>query len=254
MIKLKTDEEIVILREGGKRLAKILQDLSLLVKPGITTLELDEKARAAIKTLGDQPAFLNYKPKGHKSPYPAALCTSVNDEVVHGIPNNLPLVEGDILTLDLGLIHGGLYTDSAITVPVGEITPEAEMLIDRTRQALETGIKAIKLGGRIGDIGFAIEQYVKPFGYGIVRDLSGHGVGYGVHEDPYVPNYGLKNIGEKIEAGLVIAIEPMLTLGTEDTEVLDDGYTVVSSDGKLAAHFEHTVAITKNGVEILTKI
>lgn len=254
MIKLKTESEIAILREGGKRLAKILQELSSLVKPGVTTLELDQKAQQLIKELGDQPAFLNYKPKGHKLPYPAALCTSVNEEVVHGIPNNLPLVEGDIITLDLGLIHDGLYTDSAITVPVGKVSEEAELLISRTKQALEEGIKAIKLNGRIGDIGFAIEQFVKPFGYGIVRDLSGHGVGYGVHEDPYVPNYGLKNTGEKIEAGLVIAIEPMLTLGTEETDVLDDGYTIVTTDGRLAAHFEHTIAITKSGVEVLTKI
>jgi methionyl aminopeptidase len=253
MIKLKSEAEIRILREGGKRLAALLRELGLLVKPGVTTYELDQIAQQKIKAQGDKPAFLNYKPRGHKIAFPAALCTSVNEEVVHGLPNHLPLQEGDILTLDLGLIHQGLYTDSAITVPVGEISKEAALLLERTEESLEAGIKAIRLGGRIGDIGYAIEQYVKPFGYGIVRDLSGHGVGFGVHEDPFVPNFGLKNMGEKIEAGLVIAIEPMLTLGTDDVETLDDGYTVVTADGSLAAHFEHTIAITKNGVEVLTR-
>jgi methionyl aminopeptidase len=254
MIKLKSKTEIEILRESGRRLAGILADLEKQVKPGVTTAELDALAQQAIKNLGDQPAFLNYKPKGHSRAYPAALCTSVNEEVVHGIPNDLPLKEGDIVTLDLGLIHQGLYTDSAITVPVGKVSVEAELLLEGTKAAMLEGIKAIKVGGRIGDIGYAIEQFVKPLGYGIVRDLAGHGVGYGVHEDPYVPNYGLKNTGEKIEAGLVIAIEPMLTLGTEETEVLDDGYTVVTADGSLAAHFEHTVAVTEDGADILTKI
>ncbi len=254
MIRLKSKEEIKIMKEGGKRHAEILRLVAKKVAPGVSTKELDDYARKLIKEGGDKSAFLGYTPEGVSYPYPAALCVSVNDEIVHGIPNKkVILQEGDIVSLDLGLIHGCLITDGAITVPVGKISKEAKQLISVTKKALEVAIKAAKPGNTTGDIGHAVESFVKPFGYGIVKILSGHGVGYSVHEDPYVPNYGKPGTGEKLVPGMVIAIEPMLNLGSEYVCATDDEYTYITEDESISAHFEHTVAITEKGPIVLTK-
>ncbi len=254
MITIKKPEEIAILREGGKRHAEILRRLVEMAKPSIATRELNDLAERLIKEGGDEAAFLGYTPKDAKRPYPASLCVSVNDEVVHGIPNEQEkiLKEGDIVSLDLGLRHEGLITDAAVTVPVGKIDEAAEKLIGATKKALAIGILAAQAGRHVGDIGEAIEKFVAPFGYGIVRDLAGHGVGYAVHEPPFVPNFGKKGKGKKLLPGMVLAIEPMLNEGTEKVILDSDGYTYRTADGKRSAHFEHTVVITASGAEILT--
>lgn len=252
MIKLKTKEEIEILREGGKRLAELVQTIASKVKPGVTTAELDELAQQMIKDMGDTPAFLGYTPDSASFPYPAALCMSVDHEIVHGIPNDEPLKEGQLLTIDGGVVHGGLYTDHAVTVPVGEISDEARKLMNITKESLAIGIKAAQPGNTVGDIGAAIQKFVDGR-YFIIKELAGHGVGYGVHEDPYVPNYGQAGEGEELVPGLVIAIEPMLAVGTDRIFVEDDGYTISTKDDSLSAHFEHTIAITEDGPIVLTK-
>lgn len=254
MIKLKSKEDIVILREGGRRHAQILRQLAAMVEPGVKVQELEDAARKLIEEGGDKAAFLDYKPYGADRPYPAALCVSINDEVVHGIPNETEkiLKEGDIVSLDLGLIHRELITDAAITVPVGKVPKELEDLLAHTKEALMAGIKAAKGGKRIGDISSAIERLGQAHKYGIVEELSGHGVGYHVHEDPYVPNYGEPGKGITLKPGMVIAIEPMFNIGTRKVYLDTDGYTYKTEDGKPSAHFEHTVLITKGDAEILT--
>lgn len=244
------------MREGGKRLAFILAEVGKAVKPGMSTLELDNLARKLVEEGGDKSAFLNYKPAGMKRPYPASICVSINDAVVHGIPNEEPQIikEGDIVSLDMGLIHEGLFTDSAITVPVGQVDEAGMSLIQDTKRALFEGIKAVKEGHYVRDISYAIEKYVRPKRLGIVEELCGHGVGYKVHEDPYIPNYCLENKGEKLKAGMVIAIEPMLNEGSKHIRLDSDGYTYRTADGKRSAHFEHTVVVTKDGAEILTML
>ncbi len=252
---IKTKEEIEILREGGRRLAEVLQKVKEMVAPGVSTWELDKYAYKLIKELGDEPAFLNYKPEGARIPFPASLCVSVNDEVVHGIPKRERILkEGDIVAIDLGLKHKGLFTDHAVSVAVGNVSKEDQKLLDATREALEVGISEARVGNRVGDIGYAIEQFVKPYRYGIVDVLSGHGVGKYIHEDPYIPNFGKKGTGAKLVAGMVIAIEPMLNLGTKNVTLDKDGYTFYTNDRKRSAHFEHTVLITDGEPEILTKI
>jgi methionyl aminopeptidase len=253
-IKLKTNEEIQILREGGKRHAAILQALGEMTQPGISTLDLENEARRLIEEGGDIAAHLGYTPYGAPRPFPAALCLSVNDEIVHGIPNEHPKVlkEGDIVTIDLSLIHKGLFTDSAITVPVGKIDEESKKLLKVTREALMAGIDAIKVGGHIGDIGAAVSAVVLPSGFSIAKDLVGHGVGYAIHEEPYVPNIGKAGTGEELVPGLVFAVEPMVCVGKGAWKTLKDGYTIVTKDGSRSAHFEHTVAITEKGPIILT--
>lgn len=252
---IKTPKEIELLREGGKRLATILAKVGGKVAPGVSTLELDQYAESLIRAGGDEPAFKGYKPGGHGRPYPASLCTSVNTEVVHGIPSkDVILKEGDIISIDLGIKHKGLFTDHAITVPVGKISTKAEKLLTVTRDAMLKGIAQAFPGNRVGDIGFAIESHIRPHHYGIVRTFSGHGVGREIHEDPFIPNYGKKGKGELLKVGMVIAIEPMCTLGTDDVVVSNDGYTVKTADLSLAAHFEHTVYIGENGPEILTSL
>ncbi len=255
-VTIKTKEEIEILREGGKRLAFILAEVKKAVKPGVSTADLDKLARELIEQGGDKSSFLNYKPVGAKRPYPAALCTSVNDEIVHGIPNEKPriLKEGDIVSLDMGLIHKGLFTDSAVTVAVGKIDETAQNLLKDTEQALMLAIDAAQVGNLVSDIGLAIEKYVRPKRYGIVEELCGHGVGYKVHEDPYIPNYVVSGKSEKLREGMVIAIEPMLNEGSKKITLDSDGYTYRTADGKRSAHFEHTIVITKNGPEILTML
>lgn len=253
MIIIKTDSEIERLRRGGPVLAHILREVAAAVRPGATTGELDVLARKLISEAGHTPAFLGYKPEGADRPYPAALITSVNEEVVHGVPGGRVLKEGDIISLDLGFNFEGVFLDHAITVPVGEIGAKDKELLSVTKAALEEGIEAIQMpGATVGDIGHAIESSI-PKKYGIVRTLSGHGVGRAIHEDPYVPNYGRTGKGAKLQSGMVIAIEPMITRGSEEVVLLDDGYTLITEDYSRAAHFEHTVLITDNGPEILTQ-
>lgn len=252
MIIIKTDSEIERLKKGGPILARILREVAEATVAGVTTKSLDDLAFRLIKEAGCTPAFLNYRPDSADRPYPATLITSVNDEVVHGIPGSRVLKEGDIVALDLGLNYEGVFLDHAISVGVGAIAAKDKELLAVTAQALQMGIDAIVPGGTVGDIGYAIEQYVKPYKLGIVRDLSGHGVGRAIHEDPYIPNYGKKGRGAKLVPGMVIAIEPMLTRGSEDVVLMHDGYTLKTSDGSRSAHFEHTVLITETGAEILT--
>jgi methionyl aminopeptidase len=254
MITIKTKEDIAILREGGRRHGVILRELAAKVKPGMHIQELEDRARELIKDGGDTSAFLNYTPGGADRPFPAALCVSINDEVVHGIPNEGEkiLKEGDIVTLDLGLIHKGLITDAAVTVPVGTVAPEIERLLTVTKEALRAGIKAAKGGKRVGDISSAIERIGLATKLGIVEELAGHGVGYEVHEDPFVPNYGQPGKGAVLKPGMVIAIEPIFNLGDRHVELDVDGYTYKTSDGSPSAHFEHTILITKGDAEVLT--
>lgn len=256
MITIKSKEEIEILRECGKRLAFILQEVGKAVKPGVSTAELNNIANNLAKEKGDIPSTLNYKPKGARRAYPASICVSINDEIVHGIPNENPriLKEGDIVSLDMCLTHKGMVTDSAITVPVGKIDSISAKLLEVTKEALYSGIKAAKGGKNIGDIGYAVERVAKANKLSIVEDLCGHGVGYSVHEDPYVPNYGEKGQGEKLKPGMVIAIEPMLNIGEKEIFIDSDGYTYKTTDGSRSAHFEHTVVITNGEAEILTKL
>jgi len=253
-IRLKTTEEIEILKEGGRRHAEILSTLVSKVLPGISVLSLEEEALRLIRERGDEPAFLGYKPQGTRRKFPAALCVSINDEIVHGIPNEEEKIlrEGDIVSFDLGLLHRGLITDAAVTVPVGSIDEQSRKLIETTRTALKRGIEAAQVGKNIGDIGAAISKSVRPTGFSLADDLVGHGVGYSVHEDPFVPNFGIKGRGEKLVPGLVLAIEPMVNVGSSAIKVLSDGYTIKTRDGSRSAHFEHTIAITEKGTIILT--
>lgn len=255
MAKYKTKEEIADLRISGKRLAFVLSEVRKIIKPGVTTHELDALAEKLIRAEGDIPPFLNYTPHGARNPFPASLCVSVNDEIVHGIPSkDRVLQEGDVVSIDLGVSHNGMITDAALTVPVGKVSPQIEKLISDTERSLYEGIKAAKVGGRIGDISAAIEKVGNKGGYGIVRELGGHGVGHAVHEEPYVPNYGTKGTGPLLKPGMVLAIEPMFMLGEEDIRMMPDGYTIVTHDGSLSAHFEHTIIITEDGVEIATML
>jgi methionyl aminopeptidase len=255
MIKIKTKEEIEILKTGGAKLAKILQELSEEVKPGVSSYFLNDKAVELMKREGGKPSFLGYTPSGANRPYPAALCLSINDEIVHGIPNEEEKIiqDGDVVTLDAGLIYEGLFTDHAVTVIVGEVESRVKELVERTREALAAGIKAARPGARVGDIGAAISKVAQSANLSIMENLTGHGVGYGVHEDPYIPNVGRAGQGEELKPGIVIAIEPMFGLGTDEIKVAPDGYTYLTADGSISAQFEHTVAITEDGPVILTK-
>lgn len=250
-ITYKTDKEIEILRECGKRLADSLHRTAALVRPGITTRELDEFFERTVRERGDTPAFKNYRPAGAAYPYPCSVCISVNEEVVHGIAGDRVLQEGDIVTLDGGIKHQGLITDSAISVPVGNISDADKKLMGDTYEAMMVGIAAARGGATVQAIGRAIEKFVNKR-YGIVRDLSGHGVGYKVHEDPYVPNYDMGGKKIPLKKNMVIAIEPMLCMGTHEVVLAKDGYTFYTKDKKRAAHFEHTIAITDGEPIILT--
>ena len=246
MVRLKTAEDIEILAEGGLHLFKILEELERMAKPGVTGRQLDDYARRATSTIGAKPAFL-----GHGG-FPNGVCVSVNDAVVHGLPTDIPFQEGDIVGIDYGLIYKGLYTDSARTIAIGTISPEKQRLLDVTKKALDIGIAAATVGATTGDIGHAVQTYVEGEGFGVVRQLVGHGVGYGVHEKPSVPNFGAARSGHKLEENLVIAIEPMVTVGDPQVETAEDNWTIVTRDGSLSAHFEHTVAVTAAGPRILT--
>lgn len=257
-ITIKTKEDIEILREGGKRLAEIIEELKAAVRPGRTAAELNALAEKLVREGGDRSAFAGYQPYGAKRPFPASLCVSVNDEVVHGIPNESDKIlrEGDIVSLDMGLVHKKFFTDMAITVPVGKIDQAAERLLRVTEGALRAGIAAARAGARVGAVSNAVEKSIRKAApdFGIVEELAGHGVGFAVHEDPYVPNYGKKTSGPILKAGMVIAIEPMINEGSKAIRLAPDGYTYKTADGKRSAHFEHTVAIIENGAEILTRL
>ena len=250
-IKLKNESDIKHLRESGKRLAHALKETAKEVKSGVTTGYLNDFFHKLVVDQGDEPAFLNYQPFGAEYPYPGSVCISVNDEVVHGIGNDYVLKEGDIVGLDGGIKHKGMISDSAITVPVGVISDEDAELIKVTKEALMAGIKAAHGGKYVNDISRAIEKAI-PKKYGVVKILSGHGVGYKVHEEPYVPNFNDGVKGPKLVPGLVLALEPMVNLGTDEVYLADDGYTFITKDHKKSAHFEHTILITDGNAEILT--
>lgn len=248
MVILKSRQEIEKMRKSNLIVAAILEELGKKIRPGIKTIELDRLSEEWALKKGARPAF-----KGYRG-YPYSLCTSVNSEVVHGMPSERELKEGDIVSLDFGILNDGYYGDAAVTVPVGEITPAARRLLKVTEEALYRGISEIKAGNRIGDISAAIQGHVEAAGYSVVRDLVGHGIGKSLHEDPQVPNYGSAGRGIELKPGMVFAIEPMVNEGVYRVDVLRDGWTVVTADGKLSAHFEHSVAITENGPVILSRI
>jgi methionyl aminopeptidase len=249
----KTQEEIEQLRISGKILSDVLKETAKLVKVGVTTAELDLFAEKMIRERGGVPAFLNYKPSGGSYPFPAALCTSVNEEVVHGIPSETKILkEGDIITLDLGVAYNGFFTDSAITVCVGNADASTQRFFDATREALAAGVKAASANGYTGDIGAAVEAIAKKYGYQVVEELGGHAVGKDVHEKPYIGNTGVAGEGEKMPEGLVIAIEPIFAEGAPKIVLEDDEWTYSTKDGSRACHFEQTIILTKDGVEILT--
>lgn len=253
MIIIKTDKEIQSMRAGGKIHARILRMVAERAVAGVSTMELDFYAEQLVRDAGAIPAFKGYKPDGQDGPYPATLCTSVNDEIVHGIPTvHRILQDGDIVSIDLGIQYQGVFLDGAITVPVGIVSKKIASFMDDTYKALMVGIEQARPGNTTGDIGHAIQQFVNKR-YGIVKGLAGHGVGRKIHEDPFIPNYGKPGQGTKLVPGMTIAIEPMLTIGNPETDILDDDWTFVTSDGSLAAHFEHTLLITDGDPEILTK-
>ena len=246
MIDYKTEEEIEIQRESSLLVGKTLAEVARIVKPGVTTLDLDKVAEEFIRDNNASPGFKGY------NGFPNSLCTSVNEQVVHGIPNNKPLKEGDIVSVDCGVLKNDFYGDSDYTFAVGEVNVEIQQLLDVTKESLLLGLEMAIVGNRIGDIGYTIQKYSESFGYGVVRELVGHGLGRALHESPEVPNYGRKRSGLKLKEGLVIAIEPMINLGVKEVKQLNDGWTIVTADGKPSAHFEHDVAIRKGKAEVLS--
>lgn len=247
-IAIKTPLEIEKMRKSGILLRQVHQAVSEAVKPGATTMDLERVAEARIRDLGAMPAFKGY------NGYPACLCTSVNSEVIHGIPSDKRvLVEGDVVSVDCGLILEGYYSDAAVTYPVGRLSMEARKLLDVTKASLEQAIHEVQVGQTLGDIGAAVQEMCEAEGFGVVREFVGHGIGKNMHEDPQVPNYGRRGKGTKLKAGMVLAIEPMINAGSAEVKVLKDGWTAVTVDGSLSAHFEHTVAVTTNGPLVLTR-
>jgi methionyl aminopeptidase len=245
-IEYKSDKEVELIRESGRITAQTLELLASAVAPGITTAELDKLAEDFIRKSGARPAFKGYRD------FPSTVCISVNNEVVHGIPGSRKLKEGDIVGLDMGVIWKGWYSDSARTVAVGKVSEAAQKLMDVTKTSLFKGIEQCVAGNHLYDIGHAVQTYVESFGYSVVRDLVGHGIGRNLHEEPQVPNHGTAGHGPKLRPGLVIAIEPMVNAGTYKVNLKPDNWTIVTEDGALSAHFEHTIAITNNGPRILT--
>ncbi len=246
MVILKRPDEIEKMRASNRIVAEILAALQEKTKPGITTIELDRYSEEMAKKKGAKPAF-----KGYRG-YPFALCASVNAEVVHGMPSNRILKSGDIISLDFGVYYKGYYGDAAITVPIGDISEEAMKLLKITEQSLYDGIRQAEVGNRLGDISSVVQNCVEAAGFSVVRDFGGHGIGKRLHEEPHVPNYGIGGRGIELKSGMVLAIEPMVNTGTYKVNILDNGWTVVTEDGKLSAHFEHTVAITEQGPVILS--
>lgn len=246
-VTIKSEREIALMRESCRLLEEVHDELGKMVRPGISTLDIDREGERLIRERGGIPNFLNY------NGYPASICVSVNEEVVHGIPNKHRILqEGDIVSLDAGLIYKGYHSDAARTYPVGKIDPKVQDLIDRTKQSFFEGIKYAKAGNHLHDISNAIDAYISQFGYGIVRDLVGHGIGTKLHEDPQIPNFKQLRRGVKLQPGMTLAIEPMINMGRADVEWLDDDWTVVAEDGLPSAHYENTVLITDGEPEILT--
>jgi methionyl aminopeptidase len=249
MIIRKSPQELDKMRRAGRITAETREKVAAAVRPGITTKDLDAIAEEAIGSAGAVPSF-----KGYRG-FPASICTSVNEEIVHGIPGERVLLEGDLISLDVGAIWEGYHGDSAVTVFVGEPpSDEAEKLVRVTQESLEAGISQIRAGGRLSDIGHAVQQVAEGAGFSVVREYVGHGVGQSLHEDPQIPNYGPPGRGPELRPGLVIAVEPMVNMGGWETRALEDGWTVVTADGSLSAHFEHTIAVTEDGPEVLTAL
>lgn len=251
MIIAKSQKDLDRMREAGELIAEVRETVRSMVAPGITTFELNAAARKMMEDAGAKPAFLGYKPSG-MTPFPFVICASLNEQVVHGFSNEKPLEDGDIISIDMAASFNGFVGDTAMTVAVGEVSEEAKQLIRVTEECLMLGIEQCHPNRRIGDISWAIQQHAEKFGYGIVRDYTGHGIGRSMHEAPQVANYGRPGTKEKIRAGYCFAIEPMLNMGTHETLTLDDKWTVITKDGKPSAHCEHTVAVTQDGPEILT--
>ncbi len=251
MIYLKTEEEIELLRKANLLVSATLAEVAKVIKPGVTTLEMDTLAETFIRDHGAIPTFKGF-PGSHGADFPSSLCTSVNSCVVHGVPDNRPLEEGDIVSVDCGTCLDGFCGDSAYTFCVGEVKPEIKALLKATKESLYRGIDAAYPGKRIGDIGHAVQSYVEAQGYGVVRELCGHGVGREMHEEPMVPNYGRPGNGKQLKNGMCIAIEPMITLGTYEIALLEDRWSIVTRDGKVAAHFEHSIAIHNGKPDILS--
>lgn len=252
-IRVKTRREIDAMREASRHVAEVLLELRELAKPGIATSELDLHARKSIRKRGVESSFLGYGPHG-LPPYPAVLCISVNDEVVHGIPGPRELGDGDVVSLDFGVSSEGYHGDSAVTLLLGSARPEARKLVETTRDALERGIAEMVPGKRLSDIGHAVQVRAEADGFSIVRQFVGHGIGRQMHEPPQIPNYGPAGRGPRLRPGMVFAIEPMVTAGGPEVEILEDEWTAVTADGSLAAHFEHTILITEDGPEVLTRV
>ncbi|MDO8803222.1 MAG: type I methionyl aminopeptidase [Elusimicrobiota bacterium] len=247
MIEIKTPAEIERMRRASRVVAEVLLQLKSRVKPGVTTAELDKFAEQRVREMGAVPAFLGYRG------YPATLCVSINDEIVHGIPSPRRIIrEGDIVSLDMGAVCDGFYGDAAVTVAAGEISGPARRLMDVTSRSLEMALAEVRAGARLGDVSHAVEKYALENGMSVVREFTGHGIGRHLHEEPSIPNFGKAGSGPVLEAGMTLAIEPMLCLGKADVIVKNDGWTAVSADGSLAAHYEHTVAVTEDGCDILS--
>jgi methionyl aminopeptidase len=247
VIELKSPREIALMRRGGHILAEVVERLRVSVKPGMSTLEIDEDVEEFIRSRGARPAF-----KGYRG-FPATVCISINEEVVHGIPSaHRRVKEGDIVGLDLGCIVEGYYADCAFTLPIGEVPARVQELLEATRQSLDAGIAECRSGRRLSDVSHAIQRHVEGHGFSVVRAFVGHGIGRALHEEPQVPNFGDPGRGPQLKPGMVLAIEPMVTMGSWEVRILDDGWTAVTKDGSLAAHFEHTIAVTESGPEVLT--
>ncbi|TYO95710.1 methionine aminopeptidase type I [Geothermobacter ehrlichii] len=248
MIVLKTRQELERMRVAGRMVAEILAILREKVRPGVTTAELDRLAERECRKRKAAPAFKGY------GGFPFSICASPNEKVVHGFPNAEPLREGDILSIDFGVLYNGFYGDAALTIPVGEISPQRKRLLEVTERSLAAAIDNMRLDARLGDVSHAVQSCVEPEGFSVVREFVGHGIGRKLHESPQVPNFGLPGQGPKLKAGMVLAIEPMINAGRPGVRILEDGWTAVTVDGKDSAHFEHTVALTENGPEILTRL
>ncbi len=246
MITCKTPQEVAKMRVSGRVTARTLDELIVAVKPGMTTKDIDRLAEESIRSQGGEPAFLGYQG------FTGSVCSSINEEVVHGIPGGRKLREGDLLKIDIGSLVDGWYSDMACTVPVGEVSDDARRLVDVTEEALRIGIREVRAGAHISDIGYTVQTFVESRGYSVVRALVGHGIGNKLHEEPPVPNFGRKGTGIVLKPGMVLAIEPMVNAGTWEVRTKPDGWTVVTADGKLSAHFEHTVAVLPDGFEVLT--
>jgi methionyl aminopeptidase len=252
MIIIKSKREIDCLRRSNQIVAAVFREIKKMVRPGITTRELDREAERLIRAHGGIPAFKGYKPPGYRSDFPASMCISVNEELVHGIPGPRKLREGDIVSLDVGVLLDGYYGDAAVTLPVGNVSEEAKRLMEVAERALYLGIEKAKAGNRLSDISHCIQAYTEGNGFSVVRDFVGHGIGKSLHENPQIPNFGPPHQGPRLRQGMIFALEPMINAGTWRVTRLDDEWTVVTADGKLSAHFEHSIALTDGDPEILS--